>query len=94
MVLDGAVQGKAMEGATKHAVEAITNIRTVVGLRCERQMIDLYTSQLAKPFRSGECQLTTEFDLIQSSSIHERVERSLRAPSNILRNDLHHHFNI
>ena len=54
MMFDGAVQKGALEQASKHAVEAITNIRTVAGLRCEAKMLDLYSGELVKPFKSGK----------------------------------------
>jgi len=54
MMFDGAVLKGALENSSKHAVEAITNIRTVAGLRCEAKMLQLYQSELVKPFKSGK----------------------------------------
>ena len=49
MMYDGAVQRDALEKSAKVAVEAITNIRTVCGLRCESHLYQLYCEELQHP---------------------------------------------
>merc|ERR1719362_969649 len=44
------IERVAFEKSAKLAVEAISNIRTVAGLRCEEKYINMYTEQLALPF--------------------------------------------
>ena len=52
----GAVQVAALEKSSKFAVEAITNIRTVAGLRCEKMFQDLYYAELVKPYNKTKNQ--------------------------------------
>lgn len=54
MMFDGVVQKAALEKSAKVAVEAITNIRTVAGLRCEDQMYQIYSTELSKPHALGK----------------------------------------
>ena len=51
MMFDGAVQRDALEKSAKVAVEAINNIRTVSGLRCESHLYGLYCEELQHPHR-------------------------------------------
>jgi len=45
------VEKVAFEKSAKLAIEAITNIRTVVGLRCEAKYVQLYADLLEEPHR-------------------------------------------
>merc|ERR1719233_285283 len=45
------VEKKAFEKSAKLAIEAISNIRTVAGLRCEERYIDLYIELLSEPHK-------------------------------------------
>lgn len=45
------VEKEAFEGSAKLAIEAITNIRTVAGLRAEEKFIKLYIEKLAVPHK-------------------------------------------
>ena len=54
MMFDGVVQKKALEKSAKIAVESITNVRTVAGLRCESTMLELYSAELDKPHKAGK----------------------------------------
>jgi len=54
MMFDGAVQKEALEKSAKIAVESITNIRTVSGLRCESKMLEMYSEELKKPHKTGK----------------------------------------
>jgi ATP-binding cassette, subfamily B (MDR/TAP), member 1 len=56
IIKQGAVQVTALEKSSKFAVEAITNIRTVAGLRCEKMFQDLYNSELVKPYKKTKNQ--------------------------------------
>lgn len=48
------IERVAFEKSAKLAVEAIGNIRTVAGLRCEEKYIKMYTEQLALPFEMNK----------------------------------------
>ena len=48
------IERVAFEKSAKLAVEAITNIRTVAGLRCEERYIKMYTDLLAVPFEKNK----------------------------------------
>jgi len=48
------IERVAFEKSAKLAVEAITNIRTVAGLRCEEKYIKMYTEQLSLPFERNK----------------------------------------
>jgi len=52
----GAVQVTALEKSSKFAVEAITNIRTVAGLRCEKMFQERYYAELVKPYKKTKNQ--------------------------------------
>ena len=45
---------EALENSGKIAMEAINNIRTVAGLRCENKMMEKYASALEKPFKNSK----------------------------------------
>jgi len=45
------VEKKAFEKSAKLAIEAISNIRTVAGLRCEERYIDMYIELLSEPHK-------------------------------------------
>jgi len=47
------VEKKAFEDSAKLAIEAITNIRTVAGLRCEDNYVTRYTNLLAVPHKQS-----------------------------------------
>ena len=43
------IEKKAFEQSAKLAIEAITNIRTVAGLRCEEKYVNMYVDLLTAP---------------------------------------------
>merc|ERR1712226_1247184 len=45
------VEAAAFEASAKLAIEAITNIRTVAGLRCEAKYVDMYVELLTAPHK-------------------------------------------
>merc|ERR1712032_1705635 len=45
------VEAAAFEASAKLAIEAITNIRTVAGLRCEAKYVDMYIELLTAPHK-------------------------------------------
>ena len=48
------IEKVAFEESAKLAVEAISNIRTVAGLRCEERYIRMYTDRLSLPFEQNK----------------------------------------
>jgi ABC-type multidrug transport system fused ATPase/permease subunit len=56
IIKQGSVQVTALEKSSKFAVEAITNIRTVAGLRCEKMFQERYNAELVKPYKKTKNQ--------------------------------------
>jgi len=54
MTKEGTVQKEALEKSAKVAVESINNIRTVAGLKCEKKILNQYTSALEKPSKNSK----------------------------------------
>ena len=54
MLTDSKNLKKSLEQSSKTAVEAINNIRTVAGLRCEQRVSDEYAKALAVPIKKSK----------------------------------------
>jgi len=54
MTSEGTVQKDALEKSAKVAVESINNIRTVAGLRCEKNIFEQYAAALEKPTKNSK----------------------------------------
>ena len=46
------IEKQAFEQSAKLAIEAITNIRTIAGLRCEEKYVNMYVDLLAVPHKA------------------------------------------